>query len=165
MESSILESPDLFNAARTFLQNTGMFLGSREAEDSLVRLGLLRAAEPESLFRRRCLCRNQARPAPAPCRRPALPTCFPPAAAMNAIYAAFRAVSELQTRPRPHPLGAARLAVSRYHRPAQAVHARSGARPTFICRTFLTLRRSNGCLRKKGDRIAGVFAERRQPIR
>ena len=89
------ESPDLFTEAKTYLQNTGMFLGSREAEDALVRLGVLDAAEPETLW-------------PADARaeinrvlRRALPGSdeadrFLACSGMNAVYAAFRAVSELQ---------------------------------------------------------------------
>jgi cystathionine gamma-synthase len=89
------ENPDLFNEAKTFLQNTGMFLGSREAEDALVRLGIRRAAESEPLF-----------PGNAPSEirrvlRRALPAAgdadlFPACSGMNAIYAVFRAVSDLQ---------------------------------------------------------------------
>jgi cystathionine gamma-synthase len=89
------ERADLYGEAKTLLQNTGMFLGSREAEDALVRLGVLPAAATESLFAgdavveiKRVLHR-------------ALPACsdadlFPSCSGMNAIYAAFRAVSELQ---------------------------------------------------------------------
>ncbi|EIP98453.1 cystathionine beta-lyase/cystathionine gamma-synthase [Opitutaceae bacterium TAV1] len=44
--------PELGRRAKTFLQNTGMFLSSRAAEDYLVREGVLPAAEPEALFGR-----------------------------------------------------------------------------------------------------------------
>jgi cystathionine gamma-synthase len=89
------ESTDLFAAAKTFLQNTGMFLGSREAEDALVKLGILPAAEPEELF---------AGDATAEIKRVlhrALPgtgdaDLFPACSGMNAIYAAYRAIGELQ---------------------------------------------------------------------
>ena len=89
------ESSDLCGEAKMFLQHTGMFLGSREAEDALVRLGVLPAAAAESLF---------AGDATAEIKRVlhgALPATgdadlFPACSGMNAIYAAFRAVSELQ---------------------------------------------------------------------
>ncbi|HEX2101608.1 MAG TPA: PLP-dependent transferase [Candidatus Synoicihabitans sp.] len=41
-------SPELFSRAKTFLQNTVGFLGSREAEDHLVRRGILPQAQPEA---------------------------------------------------------------------------------------------------------------------
>jgi cystathionine gamma-synthase len=89
------ENPGLASEAMSFLQHTGMFLGSREAEDALVRLGVLPAAEPEGLF---------AGDASAEIKRVlrrALPgtgdaDLFPACSGMNAIYTAFRAVSELQ---------------------------------------------------------------------
>jgi cystathionine gamma-synthase len=90
-----LENPDLSSEARTFLQNTGMFLGSREAEDALVRLGILQAVEPEPLFIGDALAeirRVLRRALPAAGDADVLPAC----SGMNAIYAAFRAVSELQ---------------------------------------------------------------------
>ncbi|HUJ45030.1 MAG TPA: PLP-dependent transferase [Opitutaceae bacterium] len=89
------DDPDLFNAAKTFLQNTGMFLGSREAEDALGRLGVLRAAAPEPLFPGDAVAEIHR------VLRGALPAAgdadlFPACSGMNAVYAAFRAVSELQ---------------------------------------------------------------------
>ncbi|HXA80650.1 MAG TPA: hypothetical protein VNV14_05195, partial [Opitutaceae bacterium] len=44
------ENAELATRAKTFLQNVGGFLSSREAEDHLVRLGALPAAAPETLF-------------------------------------------------------------------------------------------------------------------
>ncbi len=89
------ENPDLFGGAKTFLQNTGMFLGSREAEDTLARLGVLPRAEPEALFPGDALAEIKR------VLRRALPAAgdadlFPACTGMNAIYAAFRAISELQ---------------------------------------------------------------------
>ncbi len=89
------ENPDLFLAAKTFLQNTGMFLGSRAAEDALVRLGARPGAAPEVLFA------GDARAEIKRVLRRALPAAgdadlFPAGTGMNAIYAAFRAISELQ---------------------------------------------------------------------
>lgn len=81
--------------AKTFLQNIGGFLSSREAEDHLLRLGLLTAPHPEEIF---------AGDPSAEIRRHlrrALPgtsdaDLFLANCGMNAIYAAFRAVSEIQ---------------------------------------------------------------------
>jgi cystathionine gamma-synthase len=89
------EGADLAARAKTFLQNVGGFLSSREAEDHLVRLGALPAAAPETLF---------AGDATAEVKRQlrrAFPTAgdadiFPASSGMNAVYSAFRALSELQ---------------------------------------------------------------------
>ncbi|MFA5056764.1 MAG: PLP-dependent transferase [Opitutaceae bacterium] len=89
------ENPELYTEAKAFLQNTGMFLGSREAEDTLVRRGGLPAAEPETLFAGDALAETRRvlrRALPAAGDADLLPAC----SGMNAIYAAFRAVSELQ---------------------------------------------------------------------
>jgi cystathionine gamma-synthase len=89
------ENPELAARAKTFLQNVGGFISSREAEDALVRLGARPAAEPETLF---------AGDAAAEVRRH-LQRAFPGAgdadlflanSGANAVYAAFRALSELQ---------------------------------------------------------------------
>lgn len=88
-------SPDLFARAKTFLQNIGGFLSSREAEDELVRRGALPAAHAEETF---------PGDAPAEIRRHlrrAMPAAgdadiFLAPSGMNAIYAAFRAVADLQ---------------------------------------------------------------------
>ena len=89
------ENVDLFLSAKTFLQNTGMFLGSREAEDALVRLGVLASAQPEALFAGDPVAEIKR------VLRHAIPGAggsdlFPACSGMNAIYAAYRAVSELQ---------------------------------------------------------------------
>lgn len=89
--------------AKTYLQNLGGFISSREAEDHLVRLGLRAAIYPEETF---------AGDAPAEIRknlRRVLNTGLAPSATavtdadiiltncgMSAIYAAFRAVADLQ---------------------------------------------------------------------
>lgn len=81
--------------AKTYLQNIGGFLSSREAEDHLVRLGLLPAAFPEPTVAGD----------PAPVIRTALRRVLPEAGdadllpantGMNAVYAAFRASADLQ---------------------------------------------------------------------
>lgn len=88
------ENPDLFAQARLFLQHTGMFLSSREAEDALARLEGS-TVQAEHLF---------PGDAAAEINR-VLRRAYPGAGAadllfactgMNAIDAAFRAVSELQ---------------------------------------------------------------------
>jgi cystathionine gamma-synthase len=92
---SHLESTELATRAKTFLQNVGGFLSSREAEDHLVRFGALPAAAPEILF---------AGDAAAEVKRhlrPAFPGAddtdfFLASSGMNAVYAAFRALAELQ---------------------------------------------------------------------
>ena len=90
-----INSPDIFARAKTFLQNIGGFLSSREAEDELVRRGALPAVGAEETF---------AGDAPAEIRRQlrrVMPTAGDGDIAlapcgMNAIYAAFRAVADLQ---------------------------------------------------------------------
>jgi cystathionine gamma-synthase len=89
------ENAALATRAKTFLQNIGGFLSSREAEDHLVRLGALPGVTPENLF-----TGDAAAEVKGHLRR-----AFPSAgdadlllasSGMNAIYAAFRALSELQ---------------------------------------------------------------------
>ncbi|MEY4940186.1 MAG: Cystathionine gamma-synthase [Verrucomicrobiota bacterium] len=88
-------SAEGFARAKTFLQNIGGFLSSREAEDHLVRLGLRASPVAEPTF---------AGDAPAEIRRVlrrALPACadadlLPANSGMNAVYAAFRAAADLQ---------------------------------------------------------------------
>ena len=88
-------SPELYSRAKTYLQNIGGFLSSREAEDHLVRMGLLPAVYEEATF---------AGDAAAEIRR-VLKTAIPGAGdsdlllancGMNAVYAAFRASAEIQ---------------------------------------------------------------------
>ena len=87
--------PELAARAKVFLQNVGGFLSSRAAEDELVRRGVRPAPEPEELF---------PGDAPAEVRRHLRPA-FPGVAdadlllancGMNAVDAAFRAISEIQ---------------------------------------------------------------------
>jgi cystathionine gamma-synthase len=90
------DTPELNARGKVFLQNIGGFLSSRAAEDHLVRLDLLSAAGPEKLF---------AGDATAEIKR-VLRGPFPVADAdlllapsgMNALYAAFRAISAVQAR-------------------------------------------------------------------
>jgi cystathionine gamma-synthase len=93
---------DTFRRAKLFLQNLGGFLSSREAEDHLVRLGLLAAPFAEESFAGGSDKSGNA--AAAEVRRHlrrALPACADTDlvlanCGMNAIWAAFRAVSEVQ---------------------------------------------------------------------
>ena len=89
--------------AKTYLQNLGGFISSREAEDHLVRLELRPAIYPETMFVgdapaeiRRHLARalnagHAAKTAPVTDADLFLTNC-----GMSAIYAAFRAVADLQ---------------------------------------------------------------------
>ncbi len=88
-------SPETYARAKTFLQNIGGFLSSREAEDHLVRLGLAPALYAEKTFAgdaaaevRRML--RRAMPAAADADLLLAPS------GMNAMHAAFRASAELQ---------------------------------------------------------------------
>lgn len=88
-------SPELFPRAKSFLQNIGGFLSSREAEDHLVRLGLAQARYAEKSFAGDAAAevrRNLRRAMPAAHEADLL---LAPCG-MNAMYAAFRAGAELQ---------------------------------------------------------------------
>ncbi len=89
------ESPEVYARAKTFLQNIGGFLSSRQAEEELVRRGALPAVHPEETFPgdatgeiRRCL--RRAMPAAGDADLLLAPS------GMNAIYATFRAIADLQ---------------------------------------------------------------------
>lgn len=150
-------SPDLYARAKTFLQNIGGFMSSREAEDHLVRLGLLPAPFAESTF---------SAPAAAGEIRRVLRGALPPAtdadlllapSGMNAVYAAFRASAALQAaRGRTVWLQLGWLyldtiAILRKFTagPADYVYVRDPLDRAGIERIFA----------RHGDRIAGVFAE------
>ena len=143
--------------AKVFLQNTGMFLASRAAEDALVRLGARPAAEPEALF---------AGDAGAEIKRVlrrALPAAgdadlFPAGSGMNAIYAAFRAISELQAgrgRTLWVQLGwLYRDTISLLQR-----FTRDPARDYVHLPDVFDLAALERLGAERGDRIAGIFAE------
>jgi cystathionine gamma-synthase len=89
------ENAELATRAKAFLQNVGGFLSSREAEDRLVRLGALPAAALENLFPGDATAEAKRH------LRPAFPGAgdddfFLASSGMNAVYAAFRALAELQ---------------------------------------------------------------------
>jgi cystathionine gamma-synthase len=89
------DTPELNARGKVFLQHLGGFLSSRAAEDHLVRLGVLGSAAPEKLFPgdsaaevKRVL--RQAYPS-----APDEDILLAPSG-MNALYASFRAINELQ---------------------------------------------------------------------
>ena len=89
------KSPETFLRAKLFLQNIGGFISSREAEDHLVRLGLRAARHAEEYFKGDALAeihRELHRSLPGT----AAADLFIANCGMNAIYAAFKAVAELQ---------------------------------------------------------------------
>ncbi len=151
------ENPDLFAEAKTYLQNTGMFLGSREAEDALVRLGAQAAAEPETLWP------GDARAEINRVLRRALPGTedadrFPACSGMNAVYAAFRAVSELQAA-RGRTLW---VQLGWIYRDTTAILRRfvpDGGRDYIAVTDVADFAALERLFAEKGSRIAGVFAE------
>ncbi len=88
------ESAELALRAKTFLQNTGGFLSSRAAEDRLAYHGIL-SAIPEKLFAGDALAEVRRTLAPA-FAGVASDDLILTNSGMNAVDAAFRAVSELQ---------------------------------------------------------------------
>jgi cystathionine gamma-synthase len=150
------ESAPMAAQAKLFLQHIGGFLSSREAEDHLVRLGLREKACPETAF---------AGDAAGQVRRwlrAALPGASDPDlllanSGMNAAYAAFRAISELQA-PRGRTawvqlgwLYLDTIAILRKFtaEPGDYIHAVDPLDGPALERLFA----------EKGSRIAGVFAE------
>jgi cystathionine gamma-synthase len=90
-----LESSETAARAKLFLQNIGGFISSREAEDQLVRLGVRGAPQPETYYKGDGVSEVRRH----------LRRAFPGAgdedillanSGMNAIYAAFRSISDLQ---------------------------------------------------------------------
>jgi cystathionine gamma-synthase len=89
------DQPELAARAKTFLQNVGGFMSSRQAEDELLRRSLLSSPQPEATFAgdslaevKRCL--GRAFPGAGP------GDFFLANCGMNAVYAGFQAVAELQ---------------------------------------------------------------------
>ena len=151
------ENGDLYAAAKTFLQNTGMFLSSREAEDTLVRLGARPAAEPEERFA------GDARAEILRVLRRALPAAndadlLPAGTGMNAIYAAFRAISKLQAR-RGRTIW---VQLGWLYRDTIALLQRftpDPARDYVYLPDVFDLGAFERLCTARGDRIAGIFAE------
>jgi cystathionine gamma-synthase len=152
-------SSEVYARAKTFLQNIGGFLSSREAEDALVRLGLLAAPYAEKTFP------GDTAASAAEIRRMlrrALPACTDAdlllaPSGMNAIHAAFRASADLQAaRGRTVWLQLGWLYLDTIailkkftSTPADYVYVRDPLDADGIARIF----------EKHGARIAGVFAE------
>jgi cystathionine gamma-synthase len=149
-------NPELFSRAKTFLQNIGGFLSSREAEDHLVRLGVLDAPFAETTLP------GDAAGAIRQVLRRALPGTSDTdlhlaPSGMNAIYAAFRASADLQaTRGRTVWLQLGWLyldtiaILKKFTRsPADYVYVRDPLDLDAIARIF----------HRHGARIAGVVAE------
>jgi len=151
------ENPDLFGEAKAFLQNTGMFLSSREAEDALVRLGARPRAEAETLFAGDALAeirRVLRRALPAAADADLLPAC----AGMNAIYAAFQAISDLQAA-RGRTLW---VQLGWLYRDTIAILKRltpDPARDYVHLPDVFDLPALERLCAERGDRLAGIFAE------
>lgn len=151
------ENPDLFIRAKTFLQHTGMFLGSREAEDTLVRLGIMPTAEREPLFTGDALAEIKR------VLRRALPTAgdgdlLPACCGMNAAYAAFQAIGELQAA-RGRTIW---VQLGWLYRDTISILKQFTPDPernyVYVSDVF-DLAALTQLFAEKGDRIAGVFAE------
>jgi cystathionine gamma-synthase len=87
--------PELNQRAKVFLQNTGGFLGSREAEDHLVRRGLYPRVEPETTVSERALDRVTTQLLQAYPGAEATDVILAPSG-MNAFAAAWRTLADLQ---------------------------------------------------------------------
>jgi cystathionine gamma-synthase len=88
-------APETYSRAKLFLQNTGGFISSREAEDRLIALGLKVSRHPEKVFPGNATAEIQRQLFPV---LPGTTTndLFITNSGMNAIYASFRAVSAIQ---------------------------------------------------------------------
>ena len=150
------ESAETFARAKSFLQNLGGFLSSREAEDHLVHLGLVSAPFPEETFAgdagaevRRHLRRALPGTADADLL---LANC-----GMSAIYGTFRAVADLQaTRGRTVWLQLGWLYLDTI-----AILKKFTATPAdyVYVRDVLDRDGIEHIFQKHGHQIAGVFAE------
>lgn len=147
---------ELHARAKTFLQNIGGFISSREAEDQLVRRGLRPAIHPEEIFRgdaaaeiRRIL--RRALPETTDADLLLAPS------GMNAIYAAFRASADLQAaRGRTIWLQLGWL----YLDTIEILKKLTAGRADYVyVRDPLDLPAIERIFREHGSRIAGVFAE------
>jgi cystathionine gamma-synthase len=150
------DSPETFVLAKTFLQNIGGFLSSREAEDHLVALKLLPAPHPEDVFKGDAVAEIRRH------LRPVLPGATDADlilanCGMSAMHAAFRAITALQApRGRTIWLQLGWLYIDTIAilqkfttRPADYVYFRDVADLEGLARIFTA----------HGARIAGVVAE------
>ncbi len=149
-------APETSALAKTYLQNIGGFLSSREAEDRLVALRLLPGPHPEERF---------AGDAPAEIRRqlrPVLPGAADPDlilanCGMSAMHAAFRAINAVQA-PRGRTVW---LQLGWLYLDTIAIlqkFTRSPADYVYV-RDVLDLDGVRRIFRAHGARIAGVVAE------
>jgi cystathionine gamma-synthase len=147
---------DVYAKAKTFLQNIGGFLSSREAEDQLVQRGLLKSICPEKYFP------GDAKTEVRRVLRGALPgtsdaDLLLATSGMNAIHATFRASADIQAaRGRTVWLQLGWLYLDTIailkkftSAPADYVYVRDPLDHDGIARIFA----------QHGSRIAGVFAE------
>jgi cystathionine gamma-synthase len=149
-------APETYARAKTFLQNVGGFISSREAEDHLVRLKLIPAPYAEATF---------GGDAPSEIRRVlrrALPgtsdlDLFVSNSGMSSVYAAFRASAELQAK-RGRTLW---LQLGWLYLDTIAILKRFTPTPDdyVYVRDPLDLVGIERLFTKFGDKIAGVFAE------
>lgn len=148
-------SAEITTAAKTFLQNVGGFISSREAEDCLVRFGLVTQAQPESLFA------GDATAEIHRVLRRALPACSDADlvltnSGMNAIYAAFQASSALQSA-RGRTVW---IQLGWLYRDTIAVLQRfSGTADYVYIRDALDLDTLKRVFARFGSRVAGIVAE------
>ena len=89
------DTPELNARGKIFLQHLGGFLSTRAAEDHLVRLGARPAAEPETLYSGEATAEIKRVLLHAYAGARATDILLAPSG-MNALYAAFRAISALQ---------------------------------------------------------------------
>ncbi len=89
------ENAALSSRAKIFLQHTGMFLSSREAEDYLLRAGELESAQPETTFEGYAAGNVKGHVARASGHAESGDVFLAPSG-MNAIYGAFRVAAALQ---------------------------------------------------------------------
>ncbi|PTY06409.1 PLP-dependent transferase [Opitutaceae bacterium EW11] len=90
------DKPETFARAKTFLQHTGMLASSREAEDYLVRVGVLSAPAEEPSFEGYAASRVKG--ALARAFRAAPDDVFLANSGMNAVYTAFRVADSVQRK-------------------------------------------------------------------
>lgn len=148
--------PQAFARAKTFLQNIGGFISSREAEDHLVRLGLLAAPHAETRFGGDATAevkRNLRSVLPgANDRDLILAPC-----GMNAMYAAFTAAAALQAQ-RGRTVW---LQLGWLYLDTIAILKKFTAAPTdyVYVRDALDFEAIARIFQRHGTRIAGIIAE------
>ena len=150
------ESPETYALAKTFLQNIGGFLSSREAEDHLVALKLLPAPHPEDVFKgdAGAEIRGQLRTVlPDTANADLILT----SCGMSAMHAAFRAVNAVQA-PRGRTVW---LQLGWLYLDTIAILQKFTTKPTdyVYVRDVADLEGLTRIFTAHGARIAGVVAE------